>query len=33
MHQALGDFDQTQSRYMERSTVLGTPSGYVAADR
>jgi taurine dioxygenase len=29
MHQALGDFDETQSRYMERSTVLGTPSGYV----
>ncbi len=29
MHQALGDFDQTQSRYMERSTVLGTPSGHV----
>jgi taurine dioxygenase len=29
MHQALGDFDETQSRYMERSTVLGTPLGYV----
>ena len=29
MHQALGDFDQTQSRYMERTTVIGTPSGYV----
>jgi len=31
MHQALGDFDPTQSRYMERSTVLGTPLGYVAS--
>jgi taurine dioxygenase len=31
MHQALGDFDPSQSRYMERSTVLGTPSGYVVA--
>ena len=31
MHQALGDFDPTQSRYMERSTVLGTPLGYVVA--
>ena len=31
LHQALGDFDQTQSRYMERTTVLGTPLGYVAA--
>lgn len=30
MHQALGDFDETQLRHMERSTVLGTPSGYVA---
>ncbi len=29
LHQALGDFDQSQSRYMERTTVLGTPSGYV----
>lgn len=29
MHQALGDFDETQLRHMERSTVLGTPSGYV----
>jgi taurine dioxygenase len=29
MHQALGDFDQSQSRYMERTTVIGTPSGYV----
>jgi len=31
MHQALGDFDPSQSRYMERSTVYGTPSGYVVA--
>jgi len=29
MHQALGDFDETQLRQMERTTVLGTPSGYV----
>jgi taurine dioxygenase len=29
MHQALGDFDETQLRHMERTTVLGTPSGYV----
>ncbi|RPI45625.1 MAG: TauD/TfdA family dioxygenase, partial [Betaproteobacteria bacterium] len=32
LHQALGDFDPSQSRYMERTTVLGTPSGYVVAD-
>ena len=31
MHQALGDFDQAQSRYMERSTVIGTPLGYVVS--
>jgi taurine dioxygenase len=31
MHQALGDFDETQSRYMERSTLLGTPLGHVVA--
>ena len=31
MHQALGDFDDTQLRHMERTTVLGTPSGYVVA--
>jgi len=31
LHQALGDFDETQLRHMERTTVLGTPSGYVAA--
>jgi hypothetical protein len=23
-----GDFDETQRRHMERTTVLGTPSGY-----
>lgn len=28
LHQALGDFDETQRRHMERTTVLGTPSGY-----
>jgi taurine dioxygenase len=32
MHLALGDFDETQRRHMERTTVLGTPSGYVVAD-
>ncbi|MBI4208061.1 MAG: TauD/TfdA family dioxygenase [Betaproteobacteria bacterium] len=32
MHQALGDFDESQRRHMERTTVLGTPSGYVVAD-
>lgn len=32
MHQALGDFDQAQSRYMERTTVYGTPSGYVVTE-
>jgi len=32
MHQALGDFDETQRRHMERTTVLGTPSGYVVMD-
>jgi taurine dioxygenase len=30
MHQALGDFDETKLRHMERTTVLGTPSGYIA---
>jgi taurine dioxygenase len=29
MHLALGDFDETQRRHMERTTVLGTASGYV----
>ena len=28
---ALGDFDETQLRHMERTTVMGTPSGYVVA--
>lgn len=32
MHQALGDFDETQRRHLERTTVLGTPSGYVVAE-
>jgi len=32
MHQALGDFDETRLRHLERTTVLGTPSGYVAGD-
>lgn len=32
MHQALGDFDETQRRHMERTTVLGTPSGYIVAE-
>jgi taurine dioxygenase len=31
MHIALGDFDETQRRHMERTTVMGTPSGYVCA--
>lgn len=30
LHMALGDFDPTQSRYMERSTVFGTPLGHIA---
>lgn len=32
MHLALGDFDETQARHLERTTVLGTPSGYVVAN-
>ena len=28
-HIALADFDETQLRRMERTTILGTPSGYV----
>ncbi len=32
MHQALGDFDESQRRHMERTTVLGTPSGYVVME-
>lgn len=30
MHRALGDFDQSQHRYMERTTILGTPCGRLA---
>jgi len=29
MHNALGDYDRTKVRDMERTTVMGTPSGYV----
>jgi len=29
MHVALGDFDETKRRHMERTTILGTPSGQV----
>ena len=29
MHVALADFDETERRHMERTTVMGTPSGYV----
>jgi taurine dioxygenase len=29
MHIALGDFDETQRRHMERTTVMGTPSGQI----
>jgi len=29
MHQALADFDETQLRHLERTTVMGTPSGRV----
>ena len=32
MHQALGDFDESQLRHLERTTVLGTRSGYVVAN-
>lgn len=32
MHIALGDFDETQCRHMERTTVMGTPSGYVCEE-
>ena len=28
MHNALGDYDQSRRRYMERTTVKGTPSGH-----
>jgi taurine dioxygenase len=29
LHMALADFDQNEPRYLERTTVMGTPSGYV----
>ena len=29
LHLALGDFDMSQIRHMERTTVKGTPSGYL----
>jgi taurine dioxygenase len=29
MHLAVGDFDESQIRHMERTTVKGTPSGYL----
>lgn len=32
MHIALGDYDPALERHMERTTVLGTPSGHVAVD-
>jgi len=28
-HNAVGDYDKTQTRHMERTTVMGEPSGYV----
>jgi len=31
LHMALADFDQNERRHMERTTVKGTPSGYVVA--
>jgi len=32
MHIALGDFDETQRRHMERTTVIGVPSGWVCEE-
>lgn len=32
MHVALGDYDPRERRHMERTTVLGTPSGRIADD-
>ena len=29
MHAALGDYDDDFPRHMERTTVCGTPSGYI----
>ncbi len=31
LHQALGDYDRQQIRYMRRTSVKGSPSGYVAS--
>jgi taurine dioxygenase len=31
MHLALGDYDQTRRRHMERTTVKGAPSGHICA--
>jgi taurine dioxygenase len=33
MHAALGDYDDDQPRHLERTTVLGTPSGYLVGQR
>ena len=30
MHLALGDYDPTARRHLERTTILGTPSGHIA---
>ena len=32
MHAALGDYEDSEARHMERTTVMGTPSGYVIQD-
>jgi taurine dioxygenase len=32
MHAALGDYDDDFPRHMERTTVLGTPSGYIVEE-
>jgi taurine dioxygenase len=29
MHLALGDYDESEIRHLERTTILGTPSGYI----
>ncbi len=31
MHMALGDYDEAELRHMERTTVIGTPSGHIAS--
>ena len=33
MHMAIGDYDKTQNRDMERVTVKGNPSGYIYDER